>query len=119
MEVAERPHDFDRLSDLVEPDKSRITRLGILGVDVNEANAHLATGLRIPSGVMVVGHAKEDAGFVDSGLTTGDTIHSINGVPVASIDDIRTVLGSLKPRSAVALQIERNGQLIFLSFELD
>ena len=40
-------------------------------------------------------------------------------IPVASIDDIRTVLGSLKPRSAVALQIERNGQLIFLSFELD
>jgi serine protease Do len=117
--IAERPHDFDRLSDLVQPDKSRIERLGILAVDVNAQNAHVASGLRIPSGVMVVGRAKEDADFVDTGLTTGDTIHSINGFPIASLDDVRTVVASLKPRSAVALQIERNGQLIFVSFEME
>ena len=117
--VAERPHDFDRLTDLVEPDTNRIARLGILGVDINTANVHLTGGLRIPSGVIVVGHPREDPDDLDTGLTTGDTIHSINGTSVASIADVRTIVASLKPRSAVVLQVERNGQLIFLSFEMD
>lgn len=39
---AERPHDADRLMDFVEPDRSSISKLGILGVDLNEANARLA-----------------------------------------------------------------------------
>jgi hypothetical protein len=34
-------------------------------------------------------------------------------------DDLRRALDGLKAKSAVALQIERNGQLIFLAFELD
>src|SRR5207245_1397430 len=50
--VAERPHDMDRLTDLVDPEKSRLAKLGILGVDITDANARLASGLRVPSGVM-------------------------------------------------------------------
>jgi S1-C subfamily serine protease len=50
---------------------------------------------------------------------TGDTIHGINGTAVMSVDDLRTVLDRLKPKSPVVLQVERNGQLSFLGFELD
>jgi S1-C subfamily serine protease len=96
-----------------------IPGLGVLGVDITEQTALLVPALRRPSGVMVVGHTREEANGADTGLTTGDTIHSINGVSVASMDQVRTVLASLKPQSPVVLQIERNGQMMFLTFELD
>jgi serine protease Do len=117
--VAERPHDLDRLADLVDPDKSLIARLGILGVDVTDANAGLASGLRVPSGVIVAGRTKDEADSADTGLMTADTIHGVNRNPVTSVESLRGALEGLKPRSPVVLQIERNGQFVFLAFELD
>jgi S1-C subfamily serine protease len=96
-----------------------VARLGILGVDIGDTGADLASALRVPSGVMVVGRSLDEAGAADVDLATGDTIHGVNGTPVTSVIDLRRALDGLKPRSAVALQIERNGQFIFLAFELD
>ena len=117
--VAERPHDLDRLADLVDPEKSLIAKLGILGVDVTDANAGLASTLRVPSGVIVAGRTKEEADSADTGLKTADTIHGVNGNSVTSVENLRAALEGLKPRSPVVLQIERNGQFVFLAFELD
>jgi serine protease Do len=117
--MAERPHDLDRLADLVDPGKSLIAKLGILGVDVDDASGGLASTLRVPSGVMVAGRTKEGIDSADTGLTTGDTIHAVNGCPVTSVENLRTALEDVKPRTPVVLQIERNGQFIFLAFELD
>ena len=107
------------MAELVEPDRNRVARLGILGVDIGDTGADLASALRVPSGVMVVGHTSDEPGTPDMDLATGDTIQGVNGTPVTSIIDLRRALHGLKPRSAVALQIERNGQFIFLAFELD
>src|SRR5712671_4314170 len=84
--MAERPHDLDRLSDLVDPEKSLIEKLGILAIDISSANESLASDLRVPAGVMVAGHTKSEADSPDAGLMTADTIHAINGMPVASVD---------------------------------
>jgi serine protease Do len=119
VRVAERALDLERLAELVEPDKGRVARLGILGVNIGDTGADLASALRIPSGVMVVGHTSDEPGTVDTDLATGDTIHGVNGTPVTSVIDLRRALDGLRPRSAVALHIERNGQFIFLAFELD
>jgi serine protease Do len=119
VRVAERAVDLERLSELVEPDKNRVARLGILGVDIGDVGADLASALRVPSGVMVVGHTSDEPGNIDMDLSAGDTIHGVNGTPVTSVIDLRRLLDGLKPRSAVALQIERNGQFTFLAFELD
>ncbi len=116
--VTERSHDFDRLSDLIDPAKSLIARLGILGVDITEDNAALAASLRVPSGVVVVGRTREDPGS-EAGLQTGDAIHGINGTAVTSLEQLRSSVDSLRSRSAVVLQVERNGQMTFLAFELD
>jgi hypothetical protein len=43
----------------------------------------------------------------------------VNGIPVASVDRLRAELDALKPHAPVVLQIERNGQFVFLAFELD
>jgi len=117
--AAERPHDFDRLTDLVDPDKSLIAKLGVLGVEITEANAAMASNLRAPIGVLVVGHTKDESSSADSGLQTGDAIHSVNGTPVATVTELRAALDALGPRHAVVLQIERGGQFIFLAFEGD
>jgi serine protease Do len=117
--VGERPHDLDRLTDLVEPDKSLVPKLGILGVALDRDNARLALSVRVPSGVVVVGHTQDEGDRPDTGLMTGDTIHAINDARVTSVADVREALDRLKPRSAVVLQVERNGQLIFLPFELE
>ena len=117
--MAERPHDLDRLSDLVDPEKSLIEKLGILAVDISSANEGLASDLRVPAGVMVAGHTKNEADSPDAGLMTADTIHAINGMPVASVDRLRAALDGLKAHAPVVLQIERHGQFVFLAFELD
>ena len=110
VSVAERAHDFDRLTDRVDPEKSPVPKLGILGVDVDDDTAKWASMLRAPSGVRVVGRTKEVEDLADSGLMTGDTIHGINGAMVTSVDDLRRALDRLAPGSVVVLQIERNGQ---------
>jgi serine protease Do len=117
--VAERAHDVDRLGDFVEPGKSLVSQLGILGVDLDGANAHLGLSLRVPSGVVVVGHTKEGDDLPDTGLMTGDTIHCVNDALVTSVANLRTALDGMKARSPVVLQIERNGQFMFLPFELE
>jgi S1-C subfamily serine protease len=114
--VTEQPHDFDRLTDLVDPQKSLIATLGVLGVDITEANA-MASSLRAPTGVLVVGQTKDEGESADTGLQTGDAIHGINGKPITSVDNLRAALDVLGPRHPVVLQIERNGQFIFLAFE--
>jgi serine protease Do len=119
VQVAEPPNELDRLTELAEPDTSLAAKLGILGVDIDRAGGDLAAALRVPSGVIVVGHTPDEAGLVDTGLATGDTIHGINGTPVTSVAELRGALDNLKPRTSVALQIERNRQFIFLAFELD
>jgi S1-C subfamily serine protease len=81
--------------------------------------ADLSSALQVPYDVMVVGRTSDDPAPWTWILAIGDTIHGINGAPVNSVIDLRRALDRLKAKSAAALQSERNGQFIFLAFELD
>lgn len=117
ISLAERPHKVDSLADIVDPAKNLVSQLGILGIDLNLDLAHSLPDLRIPTGVIVaaktLGHG---AGEVP--LQTGDVIHGFNGAIITSMADLRGGLAKLMPGDAVALLIERNGQLIYVSFVL-
>ena len=117
--VVERAHDFDRLTDHIDPQRSLVPQLGILGVDMNADTAAMTGALRTPSGVIVVGRTPDDGGSAETGLATGDTIYAINGVPVASVAELRQAASAIAARSPVVLQIERSGQIVFLAFELE
>jgi len=52
-------------------------------------------------------------------LTPGDVIHALNGVQVETMAALRSAVDHLAPNSSVALQIERNGRLMFVSFDVD
>ena len=73
--------------------------------------------LRLTGGVVVVARAADPN--VDTSLTAGDVIHAINGAPVDTMETLRAVLDQLKQNSPVVLQIEREGKLMFVPFQLD
>ena len=115
--VVEQSHDFDRLAGTIDPDKNLVSKLGILGVEIEPAIANSLSGLRIPSGVIVVAKAADSK--ADVSLATGDVIHALNGAPVETLASLRSALGHLSANSPVVLQIEREGKLMFITFRFD
>jgi serine protease Do len=116
--VLEPTHDLSRLSDLSDPSKDVIPQLGVMGATITTEIDELAGPLRLSSGVLVTGMVATRLAM-DTGLQEGDVIHAFNRTPVKNMDDLRTALGKMKPGDPVALQIERNGKLTFLTFEME
>jgi serine protease Do len=109
---------MDQVADVTDPMKSHIEPLGIVGLTFDEDLRSALPNVRIGTGVLVVGRA---AGFdsVSAGLQPGDLIHSLNRTPIESVDQLRSALAKLKPRDAAVLQIERQGQMQYLAFEME
>ncbi len=116
--VIERREESDQLADLVNPEKNLVSKLGIVGLSIDEKIAPMLEDLRINTGV-VVAAMTESVAAQETGLTTGDIIHSVNGVAIQSVESLRDVLDKVKSGSTVALQIERDGQLQFVTFEIE
>jgi serine protease Do len=114
----EHRDQMDQLLDAVNPENSLVPRLGVLGIDLTQDLRSQLGGLRIPSGVVVVGRAA-DLILPDTGLQAGDIIHQVNTTPVDSMEALRSAVNTLKTGDAVELQIERDDGLQYLSFELD
>jgi serine protease Do len=115
--VKERPHPLDELADLADPEKSAIPTLGIVGIDVGDAMAALLPELRIPSGVFVAARTQESSGD-EVPLIAGDVIHALNGFTVRSVDGLRVLLNDVKADVEFVLQIERGGQLLFVTCQV-
>ncbi|MGA8553023.1 MAG: PDZ domain-containing protein, partial [Candidatus Acidiferrales bacterium] len=56
---------------------------------------------------------------VDSGLSVGDVIHSLKGAHITSVDNLRAEFARLKPGEAATMQVERNGRLTYVTFEME
>ena len=116
--VYEPANDPEHLSELADPKKDLIPRLGIIGLNVNADIEGLLGSPRIQGGV-VVASLVADKLAVDSGLAVGDIIHSLKGVPITSVANLREAFNALKPGEAASMQVERAGKLTYLSFEMD
>ncbi len=115
--IENRDH-MDQLLDQVNRENSLISKLGVLAVDITPELRPQLGSLRIPSGVIVVGRAA-DLLMADTGLQAGDIIHSVNGVAVDSMDALRAALAALKTGDPVVMQVERDGGLMYVSFEME
>jgi serine protease Do len=93
---------------------------GKLGVSVSEVNFAMARELklRVPNGVAVT-RVQPDGPAAEAGVQTGDVIHRINRMPVTNRQDYFKALSSLGHDKEITLQIERGGQLTFISVTLD
>lgn len=117
IDARERAHPAD-LAELAIPETSLVRRLGILGVDVNEKLKGVIPGLLVGTGVVVAARTL-DATNADSGLQPGDVIHAVNRTVIESVEGLRQVLRGIKAGEPVALQIEREGKLAYLSFDME
>jgi serine protease Do len=116
--AVEKHDQMDLLMDATDPQKSLVPRLGVLALDITD-QLHAAIGAtRLPGGVVVVGRAA-DLTVSDSGLQTGDIIHSLNTQKIDSVETLRGAVRDLKSGAAVVLQIERDGGLQYLAFEME
>jgi len=115
--VVELPNDLDSLAAVLQAKQSRVSQLGVVVVDIDRAVADKVQNLRIDSGILVAAQAIDSN--VNVALQAGDVIHTINGAPVKTSDELRSALNGTSPNSPVVLQIERSGKLMFVAFKLD
>jgi serine protease Do len=109
-------HPLDQLAALADPEKDLVRPLGILGVGITANVAAQIGHLRGNGGVLVLARAADSTANVP--LTTGDIILTLNGIPISSLDDLRGCLAGVLAGDAVALQVQRNEDLIYVTFRL-
>jgi len=106
------------LAELVSRDAQLVRRLGILALPLDDKVTPILPDLRRLNGVVVAAIPVEYAAF-NPGLVTGDVIYEVNTARVASLDELTSVLNAKKTGDAIALLVERAGQLIYVAFELE
>jgi serine protease Do len=116
--VAEREDDPTRFAELVSPEKNIVPRLGVLALDIDERIASMLGELRLPHGVLVAAKSS-DSPSGEQSLEAGDVIVSVNGTPIKALAELRSIVGRLPTRSAVVVQVQRFGQLMFIGLELE
>jgi serine protease Do len=114
----EHRDQMDQLFDSADPEKNLVPRLGVLAVDLTPDLLSKFGPLRISSGVVVLGRAA-DLILPETGLQTGDVIHSLNTTPVPDMATLRTAVLALKTGDPVVIQVERSDGLTYLSFEME
>jgi serine protease Do len=93
---------------------------GKIGISVSNVTADLANRLklRVPSGV-VISNVQPDSPAADAGLQRGDIIHRVNRAAVTNRQEYFRAISSIKGDKEVTLQVERGGQLQWLSLDLE
>src|SRR5580658_3955191 len=116
--VSERDDDPQRFADMVDPVKNIVPQLGILGIAIDKNVTQLLPDLRRSIGVVVAARAGESPYSGDT-LTLGDVIYEVNGTPVSSVDALRAALDKLKDTDPLALLVERDGQLMYVTMQIE
>jgi serine protease Do len=116
--VAARDDDPQRFADMVDPTKNLVTKLGILGIDIDRNIAAMIPDLRKKYGI-VVAAAGGESPYSGDAIKPGDVIYSVNTEPVTSVAALRKALDALKETDPLVLQVERDGQLVYLTLEIE
>jgi serine protease Do len=116
--VVERPDDPNRILDMVDPKKNLVPELDILAVDLTESYLRAIEPPRMQGGVLVAGMTADAAPPADR-FQPGDIIYAVNGKDVNSLADLRAAVAGMKDGDPCVVQLERQGMLMFVSFEID
>jgi serine protease Do len=112
-------HDkSEELDDLPDLPKSLIHRLSIFVTDLNDTVRQFVHDTRSESGIVVVAQAA-GTNAVHTGLQAGDVIRQINRTPLQSGSQLQALIRNFKSGDPAVFQIERNGKLEYLAFEMD
>ena len=112
-------HALDQLATATEPQQVIVRQLGVVATTVDQQVANMfTTPLRENSGVLIVARTIA-ASAIDSDLQPGDIIHTVNTTRILKVDDFVNALSNAHPGDFVVMQIERQGQLQFMTSEVD
>jgi serine protease Do len=112
-------HALDQVATATEPQQVIVRQLGVVTTTVDEQIAKMIGGqLRDASGALVVVRTIA-AAAIDSDLQPGDIIHTVNTTRVLKVEDLVNALSNAHPGDFVVMQIERQGQLQFMTSEVD
>jgi len=115
--VVERGDDPQRFEDLVTEEDNSISKLGILGLTVDEKISTLLPPLRVSGGVLVAAKTAIGGPYFGDEFAAGDVIHAINGKEIKDVASLKASLASLGSDSALVIQVERSGVLQFVVLE--
>jgi serine protease Do len=112
-------HDkLDELSELPDLQKSLLRELSVFVTDLDSSVKSALSSARSDSGIVVVAQIGGSR-TLDTGLKTGDIIRAIGRTSLQTVSQLQAIVRDLKPGDAVVLQVERNGKLQYLAFEMD
>ncbi len=70
----------------------------------------LLAGMAVPTGGPVLAGVYQNFSAYDAGVPTPSIITGINGIPVATRDDVSALLNATRPGDEIALTVEHDGQ---------
>jgi serine protease Do len=100
-----------------EIEENSVDKLGVVGSALARHGPAERHSKSPSAGVLVT--AKLSVSDMQPELIVGDVIWSVNGTPVSSVAALRAMLNGFKPGNAIALQVERNGKLMYVAFDMD
>lgn len=121
VELAERTQEvLVRRSPPPPPDQQGEMETGKLGLFAQTVTPEKAQEmkLKVASGAVVVFVQPGSPAF-EAGLKHGDIIHRFGRAEIKSADDLTAASKTIKEGEKVAIQIERNGQLIWLNLNIE
>ena len=99
-------------------DDNLVSRLGIFCIEIDQKVAESLPDLRTQYGLVVVARSSQSQSqYLD--FKPGDVIHELNNLPIASLAVFRERINLFHRGDAVALQIERHGQIRYAAFEIE
>jgi serine protease Do len=112
-------HALDQLATATEPQQAVVRQLGVVAATVDQQVVSMVGGqLREPSGALIVARTIA-AAAIDSDLQPGDIIHTLNRTRITKVEELVNALSNAHPGDFVVMQIERQGQLQFMTSEVD
>jgi serine protease Do len=118
MDVIERPERNQRFFDLVSPERNRLERLGILALDLDGTTRDYFASLRFDQGVVVAALTAQAAVLGES-FRPGDVVYQVNGRKVTGLADLKLRLKDIGYGEIAVFQVQRDGQLRYLTMQLD
>ncbi len=91
-----------------------------LGITFSTVTSEIAQQLKLKIATgAVIENVQPGSPAAEAGLRRGDVIHRVNRTTVTSADEVINAIRSLKAEKEVVLQIERGGQLAFVTVSLE
>jgi serine protease Do len=116
VKLIKRKNDPNRFMEFVSQETNLIPEWGIFVLPIDENVLSMLPTLRKPAAVAVAGRVAGSSIALE--FMTGDLICELNGEAVRDIASLVGAITKLHPGDPVVVQLQREGQLMFVAFEM-